>query len=343
MNQYIIFNNTTILETIKKLNNPSNNEKTLFVIDSKKRLIGSVTDGDIRRGFIKQISTLDKVSKIMKKNPIVYKSFKKTNKRIKRDGIKFGPILNKQKQIVRFVNFNKYQDLRKTNIVIMAGGKGERLYPLTKKIPKPIIKINGKSHLTSLISELIERGTENIIVSTNYKSNKIINDLKWINNKNVKIIFLKEKKYLGTAGPLSLINIKNNFPYLIINGDIHTSVNFKSILEEHKNSGSKVSICVKYEKNKIPFAVIKQKKGKVTNIIEKPVTDNLSSIGIYVLNKTILKKIPKNNFLQMPDFLQGLLKENIDINCCYVYEKWKDFGTINNLAELDAKYSKYLK
>lgn len=343
MNEYIILNNATILEAIKKLNNPSNVEKTLFVIDSKRRLIGSVTDGDIRRGFIKHISTLEKVSKIMKKNPIAYKNFRKTNKRIKRDGIKFGPILNKQKQIIKIVNFNKYQDLRKTNIVIMAGGKGERLYPLTKKIPKPIIKINGRSHLTSLISELIERGAENIIISTNYKSNKIIDDLKWINNKNVKIIFLKEKKYLGTAGPLSLINIKNSFPYLVINGDIHTSVNFKSILKDHKDSGSKVSICVKYEKNKIPFAVIKQKKGKLTNIIEKPVTDNLSSIGIYVLSKTIIKKIPKNNFLQMPDFLQRLLKENIDINCCYVYEKWKDFGTLTNLAELDTKYSKYLK
>ena len=343
MNEYIILNNATILEAIKKLNNPSNVEKTLFVIDSKRRLIGSVTDGDIRRGFIKHISTLEKVSKIMKKNPIAYKNFRKTNKRIKRDGIKFGPILNKQKQIIKIVNFNKYQDLRKTNIVIMAGGKGERLYPLTKKIPKPIIKINGRSHLTSLISELIERGAENIIISTNYKSNKIIDDLKWINNKNVKIIFLKEKKYLGTAGPLSLINIKNSFPYLVINGDIHTSVNFKSILKDHKDSGSKVSICVKYEKNKIPFAVIKQKKGKLTNIIEKPVTDNLSSIGIDVLSKTIIKKIPKNNFLQMPDFLQRLLKENIDINCCYVYEKWKDFGTLTNLAELDTKYSKYLK
>jgi len=340
MNEYIILNNATILETIKKLNNPSNYEKTLFVIDSKKRLIGSVTDGDIRRGFIKHISTLEKVSKIMKRNPIAYSNFKK---RDKYDGIKFAPILNKQKQIVKIVNLNKYQDLSETNIVIMAGGRGERLYPLTKKIPKPIIKINGRSHLTSVISDLIERGAENIIISTNYKSNKIVNDLKWIKNKNIKIIFLKEKKYLGTAGPLSLINIKNNFPYLVINGDIHTSVNFKSILKDHKDSRSKVSICVKYEKNTIPFAVIKQKKGKLTNIIEKPVTDNLSSVGIYVLNKTIIKKIPKNTFLHMPDFFQQMLKDNMDINCCYVYETWKDFGTLKNLAELDSEYNKYLK
>ena len=339
MNEYIISSNSVILDAIKKLNEPSNYEKTLFVIDDKKKLIGSVTDGDLRRGFIKNVSSLEKITKIMKKNPIAYNNFKSINK-IK--GIKFGPILNKKKQIIKIVNLNKYQDLRKTNIVIMAGGKGERLYPLSKKIPKPIIKINGTSHLTSLISDLIERGAENIIISTNYKSNKIINDLKWVKNKAVKIIFLKEKKYLGTAGPLSLIKIKNNFPYLIVNGDIHTSVNFKSIMKNHKESKSNITICVKYEKNTVPFAVIEQKKGKLISIVEKPVTNNLSNVGIYVLNKIIIKKIPKNTFIQMPNFFQNMLKKNVNINCCYVYEKWKDFGTLYNLAELDSQYNKYL-
>ena len=323
----IIKENQSITEALKIIQ--KNEQKILFVEYKKRQLIGTITDGDVRRALIKN-NLVNNISDIMNRKPFYVK---KKTKIINQNKTKFlfAPIVDQKKRIIDIIDLKKNYLKKNYNLVILAGGKGERLMPITKKIPKPIIKFGQISHLSSLLKKFINLGFNKIFVSINYLGNKIIKDLKWIKNEKVVLNFVKEKKFLGTAGPLSLINFKNNYPILLLNSDIITNINYEELLLSHKKSRAKFTICVKYFKNKVPFGVIKQKNNFLIDIEEKPDVNYLFNLGVYVIDQYLIKKIKRNSFLSMPDFIKDLLKEKIKINCHYIYEDWLDYGTKENL------------
>ena len=326
---------------LKKLENIE--DKIVIVLDQNNKLLGTITDGDIRR-YILQKKENRKISEAMNKNPKYLLEDKEINflkLKKKYPKINFLPLVDKKKKFLKYINLNKETELKNTAVLIMAGGKGERLKPVTKNIPKPMLLINEKPLLINLLSVLKSQKFQNFYVSVNYLHKKITDPVeKFSKENNLNINFLKEKKFLGTAGPLNLIKKKYD-NYLIINSDIVTSLNFRNLLSFHENKKSDFTICTKSYANKIQFGVLRISNNKVVGIKEKPVFHHDFCCGIYVLKNKILKKLIKNKKIDMPDLIVKCAKTKLKIIPYMLHEYWKDVGTKENLIELNEVYSKY--
>ena len=269
-NKLVLKKSTTLREAVKLLNRTGIG--VLPVVDKKNKLIGLITDADIRK---KVLSNEISLQKIINKNPykIHYKSSKikilNYLKKIRRQHI---PLVDDNNKFIKIFNINYRPFEVKPNwIVIMAGGLGSRLGNLTKKVPKPMLKINGIPILEHIINSFISNGFSNFLISVNYKSEIIKNYFKNGSNLGVKIKYLEEKKFLGTGGSLSLIDFKISNPFFVINADIFTNINFQDILDSHIKNKSRATMCIKKIEFKIPYSVIKKdKKNTFLSIMEKP-------------------------------------------------------------------------
>ena len=324
---------TTISEALKKINNGGIGISC--VVDKNKKLIGIITDGDIRRAIIKNFSLDTQIEKIMNKN--FQSSYdnddKKNYNKMKRYNIFQLPILNNKQQITNIMTLNHFAEnqLLKNPVVIMAGGFGKRLLPLTKNIPKPMLKIKGVPLLESTICSLRDKGINEIIIMVHYKSDVIINYFKDGAKFDVSISYIKENKPLGTMGGLSLIKkFKNNEPILIVNGDVLTHMNYRSLINSHIRSKKSITVCARSVNYKIPYGVIKIKNNQVVEIAEKPVESHVVNAGIYVLDQKLLLKLTKNKYLDMTDFLKRELELKNKINIFSLYEDWKDIGKLED-------------
>ena len=284
----IITKKFTIKETIKNLN--SNPFHICLLVNKKNQLIGSITDGDIRRAIIKGYSLDDKVEKICNKNPL------KGNEKMNLQQIKYMmiknvilhlPIVDKKNKINNVYSLQKIHsgEIINSTFFIMAGGKGKRLMPLTKKIPKPLLKIMGKPIIEHIIINAKNKGFKKFVISLNYLAKKIINTLGDGSRFGVKINYILEKKELGTAGSLGFYKNKSNEPIILSNADILTDINYTKFLKFHKDSKADLTIAVRKHEIKNPFAVIKIEGGKMLNIDEKPVISSYINAGIYAISK----------------------------------------------------------
>ena len=322
--------NTSSLElVIKKLQKTA--LRIVLVVGKKKKLIGTITDGDVRRGLLRGLTTKDKILSIINKNPVTANYQANTNQ-IKKTMLKFDirqiPIINEKKQVVNLFVSDKPNLSRKidNNIIFMVGGKGKRLMPLTKATPKPMLKVKGIPILERLIEKAKIEGFHNITFITNHLEKVIkkyfMTGYKW----GVKIKYYNEKTPLGTAGGLSFIKKNNNHPVIVSNGDVITEINFRNLLDFHKKQNNEATIAVKKFEVKNPYGVVRMSKEKVIDLIEKPISKSYISAGIYVFNPSLFKKIKKNEHLDMSLFINRLLKNNVKISACPLHESWLDIG-----------------
>ena len=311
----IIFKDQKIYHAVDKIN--KSKIKTLFVVDKKNKLLGSISSGDIRRSITNKIDSNQSVQQIMFKKPIYF--FKKQKIKISDDLICI-PIVNKKKQIIDF-QYNQIVTKEKKNTVfLMAGGKGIRLLPLTKKTPKPLLKIKGIPIIEKIILNFKKQGFKNFLISINYLGHKIKKYLADGKKLKVNISYIDEKKYLGTAGSLSLIDTKKiNFPIIVANSDLMTEIDYYNLILYHITKNSDLTICAKNKIFQMPYGEIFQVNEKVKNIIEKPTIN-------HVINKSILKNLEKNEKLMMNDFINRQLKKNKKVYSYPVYENWIDIG-----------------
>ena len=312
-----------IFEAIKKIN--LSKIKILFVVDKKNKLLGSVSSGDIRRSISKKIDLNQNVQNIMFKKP-KYLS-KKEKIETSKEYLICIPILNKKKEIIDFQYSEIIKKDKKNTIFLMAGGKGTRLLPLTKKTPKPLLRIKGIPIIEKIISNFRNQGFKNFIISVNYLGYKIKKYLGDGKKLKVSITYIDEKKYLGTAGSLSLINFKKAiFPIIIANSDLITEIDYNNLISYHNKKTSDLTICAKNKVFQMPYGEILQNREKVKKIIEKPIIYHLVNAGVYVANKAILKNIAKNKQLMMNEFITQQLKKNKTVFSYPVYENWIDIG-----------------
>ena len=329
--------NTSIKDTIKIMNSTA--LQVAIVVDTKKKYLGIVTDGDIRRGLVKNISISNKVEKIINKHSI---SLKKNTSRLnaenimEKNKIEHLPLLDKKNRLKGLFLKEKtiFKERFKNSVIIMAGGKGKRLRPITLKTPKPMIKIKRKPILEHIILRLKKEKFNNFYISVNYLKNKIINYFKNGEKLNVKISYLNETKPLGTIGSLTLFKKKNNLPIIVCNGDILSNVSAESILKFHqkKNSFATIGVIEYYHKN--PFGVVISKNFKLLNIQEKPIKKYFINSGIYVFNPNVLKFLEKNKKLDIPDLFKLLKKKKLKTLVFPIHENWKDIGRIEDLKIL---------
>lgn len=332
---------------IDRLN--KNQIKICFILDNKK-LVGSITDGDIRRSILKNISKETPVKKIMNKNPLKFFYSEKNipdklMKAAKKKKIYIFPIVDKKNNYQGYVNYNnKYFDYKSNSnlydVVIMAGGFGKRLRPLTINKPKPLIKVDGKPILHRIISKIDNINVNKIYITLHYKSRAILKFLKTSGLK--KIIPVIEKKPKDTFGSLLKIKNKLNKNILVINSDIITNLDTADLFEFHRNNNADLTICGKKNETKVNFGVIKTNGKKIYNIDEKPILNYWINTGIYFLKKNCIPNSKKIK-INAVELINSLINKKFRVILYPMYETWFDIGTHEQLELADKFLKKHKK
>lgn len=334
INNIILKKNESIFDAVKKLN--KSKFQVCLVVDQKMKLLGTITDGDIRRAIIKKIEFKNRVSKIMNKKPITIKenfNIDSAKEIMKKKSVLQLPVINKKKQVVNLIIWRDDKTLINNKVLIMAGGLGKRMRPITTKLPKPMIKVKKKPILDHIITKLRSQGFRNIIISVRYLSYKIKKYFKNGKKFGVKIEYLNEKKALGTAGSLSLIKPNTiQDETIIVNADTIFNLNLSDIIDFHKKKKSLMTMAIRQEFLKSSHGIIKSKGFVFDRIDEKPIITTYVNAGIYVIDKKIFKYIKKNTYLDMPDLFNKLKKKyHKKIFLFPIYEEYKEVGTLRDL------------
>ena len=330
LEQILITPNTSILETLKTIDDAA--VEIALVVDNEKRLIGSVTDGDIRRGLIKGAKLSEPISELMNPNPITAELnatddellFLMINR-----SIKHLPVLDQERHILRLVLLKDLVSGKKRPnfAIIMAGGLGSRLGELTKDTPKPLLPVGGKPVISIIVEQLSKHGIKDIYVSVNYKASKIKDWFEKNTFPDVRISFLEEKEFLGTAGALSLLPETPSVPFIVVNGDIISPINFGSLLEFHLHNHNSITLCAREFSFQVPYGVLQLKGSQLIGIEEKPSQNIFINAGVYVISPEMLKYVPKQTRFDMPELINIALKEHNEIGCYPVSDFWLDIGS----------------
>ena len=306
-----------------------------LVVDECNKLVGTVTDGDIRRALINKITMESKIRVVMNAQPIkATKSLSRKNLisiMLKKDLLHL-PIVDEEGVIC---GLETIQHLIKNSshnnpVLLMAGGFGKRLHPLTNNIPKPMLKVGHKPILETIINQFIDYGFHDFYISTHYKSELIRDYFKDGAQYGVSIQYVHEEKPLGTAGSLGLLPKKlPNLPIIMMNADLLTKVDFKSLIDFHNNNNNaNATMCVREYDIEVPYGVVDIDGYSVRGINEKPVHSFFVNAGIYVLNKKLLNKVTKESYLDITDFLEKELDCSGGVNVFPLHEYWLDIGRI---------------
>lgn len=308
--------------------------KIALVKDKNNNLLGTLTDGDIRRAILKGEGLDCPVKKIMNKNfkyiNIEDEKYDKVSllNLMKEEALRAIPVLDKNKKVIRvLLSHDLYEkNHSKHSVLIMAGGKGKRLYPRTENCPKPMLKIGKKPMLEIILENYISYGFKKFFISVHYKKEQIIDYFGEGSKWGVEIKYLIEEKPLGTAGCISLLPKKINEDLIVINGDILTRLNPKKLLDFHIENKAAGTLCVAETEFNFPYGVVKTDGIKLVGFKEKPAYKKLINAGVYVLNPDLLSNIKNKEYLDMPSlFKQASLKGN-SIIVYPIHEYWIDVG-----------------
>ena len=336
INKLLVNLESSIYEVLEVIQN--GNAQIALVVDNKKKLLGTISDGDVRRSILKKGNLQINAELIMRRNfkfITVDENIEKALKKMKKEKIFQIPVIDKNGILLDLLllkDFLRVEE-KKNNLVIMAGGKGLRLRPYTEKCPKPMLKINGKPILEIILEQCIESGFREFHFSVNYLKNQIIdyfgNGEKW----DVNINYLIEKKPLGTAGSLQLLP-KQSQPFIVINGDLLTRLDLNRILNFHIDNEADATLGVRNHTEKVPYGVVKVEGTRLLSFEEKPTFNHLVNAGVYVINPNLLDIIKVNSFLDMPNFLEIAKDKSYKINVYPIHEYWLDIGKPEFLKKL---------
>ena len=309
--------------------------KILLVINENKTLIGTITEGDIRRGLISGLQLENRIETIYNSNPIVKNDIEliESKERImNRFAIDFLPEVDKDGKIkYLFIRQSKKLSEIDTPVLIMAGGMGKRLLPLTTHTPKPMLKIGDHSLLEIHIKRLTEYGFKNIFISVNYLKNEIIENLKDGSRFGASIQYIEEKWPLGTIGSISMLKNTVNKPVLVINSDVLTEVDFLGMLNEHEKSSNMLTIGTYEYQYQIPYGVISISNNEVVGICEKPKKIIDIYAGISVISPEVMMLIRTNSKMDMPELIYLALNTKLKFGNFFIGNYWRDIGTPSNL------------
>lgn len=327
--KYIINTNISILEALKALNNLSDDVLTMFVVDDENRMVGTLTDGDIRRKLIEGIPLSETVSKVMHLNFSYISAEERDSvvlfRKFKNNGITLLPMLDEKRQIIKIFNLKKYHSILPIDAVLMAGGKGERLRPLTDKTPKPLLEVGGKSIIDYNVDRLISYGIDHISVTVNYLKEQIEEHFR-DNRNNVKINCVREPFYLGTIGSIQFIETFYNDTVLLMNSDLFTNINYEDFYLHFINNDADMSVAaVPYSVN-IPYGIFELNGREVQRVKEKPTYNYYANAGIYLIKKKCLDLVPKGIFYNATDFMEALIENGNKVIRFPLTGYWIDIG-----------------
>lgn len=332
--------NTKIKKALKIISDGGN--KIAIVVSKEDKLVGTLTDGDIRRGFLKGLNINSSIRSVVFKKPIVAKKTDSKQKLLKvalSKKIYQIPVIDKNRKVIGLHVLDELiKPKDKSNlVVIMAGGKGMRLRPLTKDIPKPMLKVGNKPILQTIIEKFKENGYINFVICVNYKS-KIIKDYFGDGRKfEVNIKYTNEKIKMGTAGPLSLLSKKPKDPFFVINGDLLTNLDFEKILDFHLEHNSKATMCINEYNIDSPYGEVILDNENIVSIKEKPKHKYYVNAGVYILDPKCIELIPKK-FFDMTTLFNKLIEKKHKTISFPLGEYWLDIGRFNDFKKANLEY-----
>ena len=332
---------STVKEALKIIDNGA--IKIALVMSEGGKLIGTLTDGDIRRGILNGRSLEDNIESLYCDNPITVKAHQSKTEIIKicnEHKISQVPVIDQNEYVVTIEVLDdllippKY----KNKVILMVGGLGTRLMPLTESTPKPMLLVGNKPILQTIVETFASYGFSNITMCVNYKSHVIQDFFGDGSGFGVNIDYLTEEKRLGTAGALSLLSDAPETPFFVMNGDLLTNVNFEHLLEFHQSCNATATMCVREYDFQVPYGVVNINDGNITSIEEKPVQKFFVSAGIYMLEPSSLSHIPKNEFFDMPTLFTKLIELEEVTTSFPLREYWLDIGRIEEYEKANNEF-----
>ncbi len=340
--KHLISKNTTVRQALQKLDE-LRQDAILFVTDNGK-LIGSITDGDLRRGFIKGLGFEDEILSFVQPNPeFIYENEFDQNKleTLRKKNYKLLPILNRDHIIVDILNFRLKTTLLPVDAVLMAGGKGSRLRPLTNNTPKPLLKVGEKPIIEYNIDRLAKVGVNTVYLSINYLGEQLESYFGDGTEKNISIKYIRETKPLGTIGSVMLVDDFQNEEIIVMNSDLLTNIDFADFYKAFKEADADMAVAsVSYHVD-IPYAVLEtDETQKVQSLKEKPRYTYFSNAGIYLLKTKILEMIPKDEFFDITTLMDKVIEMDRKLITYPINGYWLDIGRMEDYkkAQEDIKH-----
>ncbi|HEY9262201.1 nucleotidyltransferase family protein [Chitinophaga sp.] len=342
--KHLIFEVEGVTDAFKKLN-ALGVDAILFVVDQQERLIGSLTDGDVRRGFINGHTLTDRITEFIQPNPVYIKIGDYALADIdnyRRRNLKIIPIVDKAHRIVDILNLRTKASMLPVDAVIMAGGKGERLMPLTENCPKPLLKVGDKPIIEHNVDRLIYFGINRITISIRYLGEQIKNYFRDGSAKDVAIDYVEEEEPLGTFGALSLIENFSSDHIILMNSDLLTNIDYADFYKSYLESGADLMVASIPYQVKVPYAVLEIEGNQVISFDEKPTYNYYSNGGIYLFNRLLLSHLTKGAFFNATDFMEMLIAKSKKVSHYPILGYWLDIGKPQDFvqAQEDIKHIK---
>jgi dTDP-glucose pyrophosphorylase len=326
-NKYIISKSSTLRDALVQLNKLSDDVLTLFVLDGK-RLIGTLTDGDARRGLISGVSLSDTLDKVVFKKFHFIRAdenpFLRLNE-FRSETISLVPCINENGEIVKIYNLKRLKSILPIDAILMAGGKGERLRPLTDNIPKPLLKVGSKAIIDYNIDNLLQNGVESINVTVNYLAEQIEKHFE-APIEGVKVKCIKEPKFFGTMGSVKLICDFKHDTILVMNSDLFTNIDLADFYRHFLEKEADMAVAsIPYTVN-IPFAIFDLDGRNIKSLKEKPTYNYYANSGIYLFKKKYVDLIPKDEKFNATDLIELLISEKKNVIRYPLLGYWVDIG-----------------
>ena len=330
----------SIGDALKKIDK---NSKQICLVVEKDKLIGTLTDGDVRRGLLKGLDLESSIDSIIFRTPTT------CNVNDSKKEILAIALANKLHQIPIVDNYEKLVGLFETDellkpeskpnsVILMAGGLGTRLMPLTNEMPKSMLEVGGKPILQTIVEGFAKQGFHKITMCLGYRSNVIQDFFKDGKEFKVNIDYIVEEKRMGTAGALTLLKKEFKEPFFVMNGDLLTNINYEKMLNFHQENNSKATMAVREYEIEVPYGVVNSNEENIVKIEEKPVHNFFVNAGVYLLDPDSIDLIPRDRFFDMPSMFEKLIEAKEKVVSFPLKNYWLDVGRLEDLKKANNDY-----
>lgn len=334
-NRYVISDAQTIIDALSALNEIGHVAQTLFVVNNENKMVGTLTDGDIRRSLITGHPITTQINNVMHKD---FQYITEADwdvqrlKTLRKKNILFIPILDDKQHIVGICNLMKYKNILPIDAVLMAGGKGERLRPLTEKMPKPLLPVGDKAIIDYNIDNLIYYGIKHISVTVNYLREQIEEHFA-TERDGIKVQCVREPRFLGTMGSLRFVENFHHDTILIMNSDLFTNIDLEDFYLHFKETGADISAAAIPYSISIPYGIFNVKDDNIIGLTEKPTYNYYANAGIYLIKREVLNLIPNDTFFNATDLIELLISQNKKVVRFPIHGYWIDIGNKDEYAK----------
>lgn len=334
MEKHLISLDAPLVDAVRALNSLSGKAMTLFAIDGEGRVAGSLTDGDVRRAILGGLGLDGEVSRAVNRDFKWLHSDSIDLERLRafrQVGVRLVPVLDGKGHIVEIIDTARTRTRLPLRAVLMAGGKGERLRPLTLTTPKPLLEIGGKAIIDYNIEALARCGITDISVTVNYMAEKLEEHFSE-ERGGVRVKCVREDRPLGTIGSASLIEFPEEGDTLVMNSDLLTTVSFEDLYLHHRNAGADITIAAVPYNVSVPYAILTTDGGRVTSLEEKPSYAYYANAGIYIISNRLLRGLPKEQRTDATDLIEEAIASGLHVSYFPISGTWIDIGSPTDFA-----------